>query len=149
MAERTRGVSTSASLLLIFFGITIAFGSLYTVGANAVDRVGGAYGGQLAQQEAVATTDVTVTAAALADGTVTVNATNDGDRALALTETDLLVDGELLADWQANATVAGDPNTDTDLWLPGQTLTVELETTGDRVVLVTDVGVGDGRGVSG
>ncbi len=147
MAERARAVSTSASLLLIFFGTTIAFGSLYTAGTNAVDRVGGAYGGQLAQQEAVAATDVTVTAATPADGTVTVNATNDGDRTLALAETDLLVDGRLVADWQANATVAGDP--DTGLWLPGQTLTVELETTGDRVVLVTDIGVGDGREVSG
>ena len=147
MAESTRAVSTSASLLLIFFGTTIAFGSLYTAGTNAVDRVGGGYGEQLAHQEAVSATDVTVTAATPADGTVTVSATNDGDRTLALSETDLLVDGELFADWRANATVAGDP--DTDLWLPGQTLTVELGTTGDRVVLVTDIGAGDGREVSG
>ncbi len=147
MAERARAVSTSASLLLIFFGTTIAFGSLYTAGTNAVDRVGGGYGEQLAHQEAVSATDVTVTAATPTDGTVTVNATNDGDQTLALSETDLLVDGRLVADWRANATVAGDP--DTDLWLPGQSLTVELGTTGDRVVLVTDLGVGDGREVSG
>lgn len=144
MTDRERGVSTSASLLVIFFGTAIAFGSLYTVGANTVDRVGDAYDEQLAHQDAVAATDVRLGEVTRADGSLTVTATNDGDRPLSVAETDLLVDGELAVDWRADASVAGD--TDTDLWLPGQTLTVELDAD-DRVVVVTDVGVDDGREV--
>ena len=67
---------------------------------------------------------------------------------LSLAATDLLEDGAFVSGWAATATVEG--NSATDLWLPGETLSIELDrTTGpDRVKLVTPSSVADSTTVT-
>jgi flagellar protein FlaF len=136
------GFSTSGSLLVIFVGLFIAMGSIYTTTSNTTDRVEAAYTDDLQRQAEIAETAITVTDATQnADGNLTVVVTNNGSRDLSVSELSVLLDGEFrsLATFDA-VTVDG---VDTDVWLPDTTLRLEAdgEPTVVRVKVVTDVGI--------
>lgn len=146
------GFSHSGSLLIIFIGLFIAMGSVYTASSNTVDRTSGAVGEQLDHHTAVEATGINVTNATVEGSTLSVTATNTGSTELSLAETDLLVDGMYVEDWQANATVDDEA---TEFWLSEERLefTVDVETLDEvddpqRVKLVTAVGIADSAEVT-
>lgn len=146
------GFSHSGSLLIIFIGLFIALGSVYTASSNTVDRTSGAVGEQIEHHTAVEATAINVTNATVEESTLSVDAINTGSAGLSLVETDLLVDGVYVEDWQDEATVEDEA---TDLWLPEEQLelTVDFGTLDgvedpERVKLVTAVGIADSAEVS-
>jgi len=139
-----RGFSTAASLLVIFAGLFLAVGSLYTVTANTAERVGDAHEDQQSRQDEVASTAIDVVAAEwdASAGTLVVRVNNTGETTLSVPATDTVVDGRYVAvgDYE-RVTVAGEPS---DLWRPGEQLVLEDDDTisaPDRVKVVTETGV--------
>lgn len=143
-----RAFSTPASFLIVFVGLFIALGTLYTAAANTAERIGDAQATQRDHQEAVATTGVNVTSATwdTSAGDLTVRATNTGDTTLTVADADTVVDGRYVAisDYE-RAEVEG---VDSDLWRPGEELVLEDTDTVDgfptdpaRVKLVTGPGL--------
>lgn len=135
------GFSVSGAAAIIFASMFIAFGVWYTAADNSFNQITDAQdartGGALEQ----ANTDVEVASATVEAETLTVAVDNTGAVELSLAATDLLVDGEFVADWEADATV--EDSTETDLWLPGETLTIELtvDVEPERIKVVTGSGV--------
>ncbi|WP_436929776.1 fla cluster protein FlaF [Halosimplex halobium] len=134
------GFSVSGSAALVFAGLLIAFGMWHGAASDSFERVSEARSDRADRLLDQQNTAITL-AATYVDGTLTVEATNDGSTALSLNRTDILVDNEYETDWRANATVDGDE--ETYLWLPGEQLTVEITTgsTPSRVKLATEDGV--------
>lgn len=135
------GFSTSGAMAIIFVGVLIAVGTAYPAMSSANERV----------QSAVDDRDdrsVSQRNSAIAFHNVTYNASNDtlvvwvnntGSRTLSVTDTDVLVDG---AYRQGYATaVAGE--TDRSVWVPGETLRIEISTSTDpdRVKVVTEFAI--------
>lgn len=137
------GFSVSGSAAIIFLSTFIAFGMLYTAADNSVhelidaqdDRSDGTLETKNTQIEVVNATYDDV------DNEVTITANNTGATDLSLEATTLLLDNTVKQGWQENATVDGD--SETDLWLPGETLTITVnaDSTPDRVSLTTGSGV--------
>jgi flagellar protein FlaF len=154
-----RALSTAGSLLVIFVGLYLAFGSLYTATANTGERVDTARDLARETSTAVAETDLSVESAVWNDSSnesltnLTVEVTNVGDRSLRLSDLDTLVDGAYLSiDAYEQVDVDG---RDTDIWRPGERLFLRDEDTIDdrggspsRVKIVSDVGVATVSGVT-
>jgi len=137
------GVSTSASLLVIFVGVFVALGTVYTAGSNANDRVAEAQDEQLDRQQSILRTSVNVTAAEYDSGTLTVRVNNTGATQLSVDGTDLLADGVYVSPTAITATVDG---ASTDRWGLEEQLVVRTDSLGsapDRVKVVTEVGIAD------
>ena len=67
---------------------------------------------------------------------------------LSLNETDLLTDNEYQDGWQGDVQIDGS-QAETDLWLPGETVTITVAgSTPSRVKLTTETGVSDSEVVS-
>jgi flagellar protein FlaF len=135
------GVSTSGSLLVIFFGAFLALGTIYTVASNTTDDLSGAYSDELSTQSTIVETDLSVEATYHAvDGNLTVRADNDGSTDLTVGDTNVLVDG-LFRSLSGFGVVTVDGR-ETDLWKPDTQLRVENSSAGaDRVKVVTEHGV--------
>ncbi len=140
------GFSVSGAAAIIFISIFLAFGVWYAAASSSFDMVTDAQDDRadrsltaentkLGEIEAIYDTE---------EEELTVTALNNGTTSLSLSETDLLIDGEYITDWQANASVEGD--SETDLWLSNEelTITIELDTEPSAVKLVTAPGV-DGQ----
>jgi len=150
-----RGFATSGSFLIVFIGLFIALGTIYTVTANTGERLGDAQEDQRERHRAVQTTGVTVTDAtwSTGDANLTVTVENTGDTTLSVSAADTVVDGRYVAvDDYERVEVAG---VDTDVWRPGETLVLEdddtvtgFATTPDRVRFVTETGVADASEVA-
>lgn len=138
------GFSTSGSLLIIFLGLFLALGTVYTVSSNTSERLVEAYSDQHKQQQDIQDTEINVTRAIYheTDGHLTIRINNTGSQTLSVEATDTFVDGEYRAgDEFAVVTVDGN---DTDIWEMGQQLRLENESTQPaRVKVITEVGVAD------
>jgi flagellar protein FlaF len=137
------GFSVSGAAAIIFASMFIAFGMWYTAADNSFSRVTDAQDAQSESSLETSNTAIEIISASYSSGTLTVEINNTGTTQLSLNQTDLLIDGQYETDWQAaNATVAGDGST--DLWLPGEQLTITLDRASqpDRIKLVTESGVG-------
>lgn len=147
------GFSVSGSLVIVLLGLFIAAGAFYGSLSNTMERVSDAREDRDAAAERLRHTDVaigTVTVLSEADCDVEITANNTGDTDLSVDRTDLLLDNEYRTGWRAGATVDGDGGT--DLWLPGETLRIELSnlvSAPDRIRLVSGPGVADVAEVSG
>lgn len=142
------GFSVSGATALLFVGMFISFGIAYSAAFNGFERVSDAYEDDTDRALARQNTALNV-ANAQWDGVDTLNVTveNTGARTLAVNDTDVLVDGDYVTDFAVRE-VEGDA--DTDLWLPGETLHVEI-TTNDaptRVKVVSGPGVAATAGVT-
>lgn len=135
------GISTSGSLLVIFFGAFLALGTVYTVASNTTDDLSGAYSDELASQSAVVETDLSVEATYHAvDGNLTIRADNDGSTDLTVDGTDLLVDGAFRSLSEFGIVTVDDRGT--ELWKSDEQLRIENSSAGaDRVKVVTEHGV--------
>lgn len=135
------GFSVSGSAAIIFATMFVTFGMWYTASFNSYERVAEAENDQTDAVLETRNTNISV-ASASHDGTnLTVSVDNVGASQLVLSDTDLIIDGRYVEDWQSSATVEGE---NTRLWLPGERLTVTLTRDApDRIKIVTEHGVSD------
>lgn len=145
-----RGLSTSASFLIVLVGALLAFGTLYSAAGNAGERLVEAGDDQRERHGAVQLTAVNVTEAVWDAGgpDLTVRVTNTGDTTLSVPGTDTVVDGTYVGlDAYERVEVDGQ---DSDVWRPGEQLVLSdsdplatLDGQPARVRVVTETGVAD------
>jgi len=142
------GFSVSGATVVLFLGIVISFGMAYATASNGLELVNDAYEDSTDDELARENTGVSVgTAAANTESaTLTVTVRNTGSTTLSVDDTDILIDGKYTSLTNGNMDWDVDGETDTDLWLPGETLHVEYEYDDsdpdpDRVKVVTEPGV--------
>lgn len=138
------GFSVSGSAAIIFAAMFIAMGMLYPAVANGTERVTDARADSAddlldQQNTAIDLVDVSYDASST---TLTVAVDNTGTTELSLDATDVLVNNS----YTTSSTTTVDGDTSTDLWLPGERLTVELDVSltadgSNRVVVVTNHGI--------
>lgn len=137
------GFSVSGSAAILFIAAFVSVGILYSAAYNGYERVQDAddqHGERVLEQRntVVNVTNVTYNDTA---GELTVNVTNEGATSLSVNGTDLLVDGvyqerSAYVDWSV------DGQSDTDLWVPGETLSITVNASDpSRVKVVTSPGV--------
>ena len=135
------GFGVSGSTAVIFLGVLIASGTFYTAVTGSAERVSeasDAEGEELLDRRNTAI-DATGVVYNNSSDTLNVTVANDGTTTLSANDTSLLVDNEYVI---PNATtVDGDPGT--DVWAPDQRLvmTVDADSTPDRVKVVAENGV--------
>lgn len=135
------GFSVSGSFAVVFLGALIAFSMVYTAGANGFERVNDAREDQserVIERHNIGLEVANVTYFGSND-TLRVTVNNTGTTSLSVNATDVIVDNTYLTN--GTRSVAGDA--DTDLWLPGEQLTVEvsLPTEPDAVTIATERGL--------
>ncbi|MFC7129745.1 fla cluster protein FlaF [Haloferax chudinovii] len=137
------GFGVSGSTAIIFLGVLVATGTLYTATSNASENVLEAQDADAERTLERTNTAIAVTNASYdANNTsLTVNLTNVGSETLSVSETTLLVDNAYVDVPSANATVDGDAAT--DLWYAGEHLSfvVDADPAPARVKVVTGSGV--------
>lgn len=138
------GFSVSGSAAIVFAGMFIAFGMFHTATTNGFERVSEAQEDRTDRTLAQQNTAIEVTGATWQgtanDLTVTVN--NTGSESLSVSDVDLLANNSYLAGYDTSV----DGDTETDLWLPQEQLTITvttLNTDPGRVKVVTGTGVAD------
>ena len=130
------GFSVSASTAIIFAGLFLAAGILYPAMDNGMERVLDAQNDRDQAQLDLRNTDISITEAE--SDSITVR--NTGSTSLTVSEVDLLVDGDYQERGSYTTTVDGSDN----LWLPGETLTLEnfdTDDAEDQIKVVTEHGI--------
>jgi len=138
------GFSVSGSAAIIFAAMFIAFGMWHSTATNGFERVSEAQSDRADAALERQNTDVVIDSVVLntTSDEMRVNATNLGSSALAIEQTDVLVDNDYGTEWRSTATVDGSGGT--DLWLPGEELSFTVSVaSADQVKLVTETGVAD------
>jgi flagellar protein FlaF len=136
------GFSVSGASAIIFVGMFLSFGMVYTAASNGYEAVSEAQ--SAVHEDALAQKNTAIDVANVsydaANDTLTVNVSNTGSSSLSVDRTDLVVDNEYQTT-AASTTVEDDD--ETDLWLPGETLSFTLTLTASptRVKVVTETGV--------
>ena len=135
------GFGVSGSTAIIFLGVLVATGTLYTATSNATENVLEARDASAEQALERTNTAIDVTNATHYGGndTLVVTATNTGSETLSVGETTLLVDNVYTSPNDTSV----DGNAVTDLWYAGENLTMTIGMTDppNRVKLVTATGV--------
>ena len=143
------GFGVSGSTAVIFLGVLIASGTLYTAAAGSAEQVSDARSaeGEELLDRRNTVIDVAEVVYNTSSGTLTLTVTNNGTTTLSVEDTSLLVDNAYVL---PNAT-AVDTDTDTDVWAPDQALVMTVDanttpaldasTTPDRVKVVAENGV--------
>lgn len=137
------GFSVSASAAIIFLSAFMAFGMLYPAVANGYEQVTESHADATDRDLAQQNTAIQLSNTSYADGNLSVDVENAGTTALSVEATDVLVNNTYRS--AVSSQVEGDANT--DLWLPGETLTVTVSAASNdgRVTVVTEHGVSAGR----
>ena len=135
------GFSVSGSAALIFVAAFIGFGMFYSAAANSAERVNDAREDRADRQLTQTNTEIelrTVSYNPLADS-LNVTVENTGTTELSVRHVDLLLDNSYRTDYRT----AVDGDTGTDLWLPGETLTINATPSSrpSSVKVVTGPGV--------
>ncbi|MDS0281993.1 flagellin [Haloarcula onubensis] len=135
------GFSVSGSAALIFVAAFIGFGMFYSAAANSTELVNDAREDRSDRQLERTNTEIDVTDVTYNAIAQYVNLTveNTGATELTVSDVDVLVDNS----YQTGYRTAVEGDTATDLWLPGETLTINVTVGGtpSRVKLVTGPGV--------
>lgn len=140
------GISVSAGTAVILVGVFLMLGIVVPGTLNAHDRVTSATDvrDEIAFERAhtaLSIDDVAPTA----DG-LRANVTNEGTTSLTLSETDVIVDNAHAS--VTNTSVSND--SETDLWLPGETAELTIATSGSgSLVVVAGNGVDDRTSLEG
>lgn len=139
------GFSVSGATAIILLAGILAFGIAFTAATNSFEVVSDAQDDRADRLLDQQSSDIEITAVRFneTEDLTAVDIENNGVPELAISGTDLVVDGRLQTDEIVETNVDGD--TETDLWLPGETLTVEVEATEapDRVKVTAETGVAD------
>ena len=137
------GFGVSGSTAVIFLGVLIATGTLYTAAAGSAEQVSDARDTE--QEElldrrntAIDVTEVVYNTSSSND-TLFITVINDGSTTLSVDDTSLLVDNEYVV--PDSTAVEGD--TETDVWAPDQSLVFETTNSSapSRVKAVAENGV--------
>jgi flagellar protein FlaF len=144
------GFSTSGSLLIIFTGLFIAMGTLYTATANVTEELTEADHTETEQFRAAQQSTINITSAEYneTNGNLTIKVANTGETALAVDHTDVVVDGTYVPiEAFERREVEGQTSR---IWRPDEQLVLEdsgtvagFETEPSRVKVVVETGVGD------
>lgn len=141
------GFSTNGAAAILFVAAFMAVGVVVPAAQAGFEDVSESLAAKEDRMLATTNTDLAVANATYnttADE-LTVTVENTGTESLHVTDTDLLVDGDIRPD--AATAVAGTPNR--TVWAPGQTLTftLALDSEPSRVVVVTEHAVSAGTDV--
>jgi flagellar protein FlaF len=149
------GFGTSGSALIIFTGLFLAVGTLYTATANVSEDLNEAGEAQHERHQLTQRTELNVTTATWngAEGNLTVAINNTGETTLSVEHTDIIVDGTYVAVEEfERREVEGHR---TDVWRPDEQLVLEdtdtiggFESDPTRVKVVTETGIADVREVT-
>jgi flagellar protein FlaF len=142
------GFSVSGAAAIIFASMFVAFGVWFTASANSFNQVSDAQDQQTESLIESENTEIAIVSATYNESgneLLRIDANNTGASQLSLSETDLLIDGEFVDGWQENWSVNVDGNTETDLWLSGEQLSItrDLATPPTRIKIVTEGGVAE------
>ncbi|RDI70759.1 fla cluster protein FlaF [Halopelagius longus] len=143
------GFGVSGSTAIIFLGVLICTGTLYTAAAGTAERLTEAEQENHERLLDQRNTGIDIFNATYntSDGNgVVIRANNTGSTTLSVRDTTVLADNEYQDVSGNNTYVDGEMNT--DLWAPGETLRIDLGTNASRVKLVTETGVSDTRTVT-
>lgn len=148
------GFSVSGSVAIISIGVLVAFGVMFPAVMDSSQQVSEAQSTQSERILDQQNTQIHINATAYDAGTLAVDVVNEGTVALDVDETDVIVDGEYVTPnattvYQTSDKTDGDAST--NVWLSGEVLevVVELDSSPDRVKVVTETGVSDStEGVS-
>jgi len=138
------GFSVSASAAIIVVGLAIAFTTIYPAVDAGYERTADARSERADDLLAQQNTAIELASLSYDGGneTLTVAVNNTGTTTLSVSDTDVVVDNEYR---EGDSGVDGDA--ETDLWHPGEQLTVTVEgvtARPDRVRLATEHGVSVG-----
>ncbi|WP_049987673.1 hypothetical protein [Halobellus rufus] len=139
------GFGVSGSTAVIFLGVLIASGTLYTAAAGSAEQISEAREEHDEDLLDRRNTDLEVTNAVYNDSTdaLEIDVENTGTTTLSVNGTSVLVDN--VHQVQFSTTVESDSGSDadTDVWGAGQTLVIDVtvDTTPDRVTVVAENGV--------
>jgi len=137
------GFGVSGSTAVIFLGVLIASGTLYTAAAGNAERISEASDAESEELLDRRNTVIDATEVVYNNNTTTLTVTvvNDGSTTLSVEDASLLVDNEYVQPSERSTTVDGD--TDTDVWAPDTDLVFETtrSSTPSRVKVVAENGV--------
>ena len=135
------GFSVSASTALIFAALFLSFGIFYPAMVNSVERVNDARSDQA--DDLLDQQNTEIEFGDIDDGGQpgTIDVNNIGTTTLSANGVDLFINGEYRN--RSDYTTEIDGNADTDVWAPGQTLTITEDDfeEGDDILVVTDNGI--------
>ncbi|WP_144901602.1 fla cluster protein FlaF [Halobellus captivus] len=133
------GFGVSGSTAVIFLGVLIASGTLYTAAAGSAERISDARDTNTEDLLDRQNTELEITKAVYNDPNVEINVTNEGTTTLSVNGTTLLVDNEYVEITSTN--VEGDLAT--DVWGAGQTLVIDASVDEEpkRVTVVAENGI--------
>lgn len=135
------GFSVSGSLAVVTVGVLIAFSMAYTAGANGFELVNDAREEQSERVVERHNTGLEIANATYfgSNDTLRVTVNNTGTTSLSVNATDVIADNTYLTN--GTRSVAGDA--DTDLWHPGEQLTVNVSLPNgpDAVTVATEHGL--------
>lgn len=140
------GFGVSGSTAIIFLGVLIATGTLYTAAAGTAETLEDAHDSDEERLLDRRNTAITVGSVTFNNSTpnypTDVNVTNTGTTTLSVNDTSMLVDNEY-KDLSSAPSVTVDGASGTDVWAPGETLRVELnlDDSPSRVKIVTENGI--------
>ncbi len=136
------GFSVSGSAAIIFVGVFLAFSTAYTASSNGLEQMNDARSAVDDEALERQNTAISITNATYNDstGTLTVDVVNEGSTELSVGVVDVLVDNTYRTNISVQE-VAGDA--ETDLWLPGERLHLELSVPSppNRVKIVSGPGI--------
>lgn len=140
------GFSVSGSAAIIFIGVIVAAGVAIPSLVGSFGSLAGAQGEQVDRGVDTLNTEFVIGSAAYDNGTnqLELQLNNTGSTTLSVNGTSVLIDGVIPSDGNVTTDVDGDPNT--DLWLPGGTLTITIdgvETKPARVKIVAENGIAE------
>jgi flagellar protein FlaF len=138
----TMSFSVNGSYLIIGLAIFTAFATMFPAVSNTTGDVTNGFQKQFERSENIADTGISIVGSGydFASGTLSLRIKNTGKTSLSIKNTDLLVDGVYVINESRSTTLSGDRGT--DLWTPGETLTITVDTrTPDRAKVVTEHGV--------
>jgi flagellar protein FlaF len=134
------GFEVSGTFLLIFFGVLVAVGAMFTTFDNTSERLLDAQQDRLADSMEQAETAIAIQRAHWNGSHLTLEIENTGKTVLDINRTELLLDGRYRSPHDAaSLTVSG--TNDTEVWAPGQVLRLVYTENAGRVRVVTEHGV--------
>ena len=149
------GFSVSGATALILVAFLVSFGAFYTATTGTFNEIQDAEADQTDRNIDTINTDIEI-GSAVYNGSgnydLVITANNTGATTLELNDTDLLIDGELVTDWRASASING--SSSSSLWVPQYTLEIQIGRDSNdprpgRVKLVTEYAIAATASVEG
>ncbi len=141
------GFGVSGATAIIFLGLFIAAGTLITTTSTTFEEIDEAHDERQEKLLDRRNTEIAVETARYntTSGTLNLSVSNEGSTTLSVNGTTLLVDNQ----YASTATARVDGLAATDLWGPGETMTLNLTMAEpSRVKIVTERGVADASDVT-